>query len=49
MIDEVVVGINNLKQLKEIYGYFMKKNKIHIDEELFNNDLGLIDPRNWEV
>tara|TARA_A100000164_G_scaffold373028_1_gene403379 strand:- start:1726 stop:2589 length:864 start_codon:yes stop_codon:yes gene_type:complete len=49
LIDEVIVGINNLKQLKEIYGYFMKKNKIHIDEELFNNDLGLIDPRNWEV
>ena len=49
LIDEVVVGINNLKQLKEIYNYFTKKNKIYFYDELANNDLGLIDPRNWKV
>ena len=49
LIDEVVVGINNLKQLKEIYNNFTKKNKIYFYDELANNDLGLIDPRNWKV
>ena len=49
LIDEVVVGINNLKQLKEIYNYFTKKTKIYFYDDLANNDLGLIDPRNWKV
>tara|TARA_X000000950_G_scaffold201757_1_gene242916 strand:+ start:15567 stop:16430 length:864 start_codon:yes stop_codon:yes gene_type:complete len=49
LIDEILVGVNNLNQLKEIHSYFTKTNIIQFDDELRNDDLGLIDPRNWKI
>lgn len=48
-LDEVIVGVNNLNQLKEINNHFIKTNIIKFDDELKNDDLGLIDPRNWKI
>ena len=48
-LDEVIVGVNNLNQLKEIHSHFIKTNIIQFDDELKNDDLDLIDPRNWKI
>ena len=47
-LDEVIVGVNNLNQLKEINNHFIKTNIIKFDDELKNDDLGLIDPKELE-
>ena len=44
--DKIIIGINNSKNLKEIINFkSIKKNKMQNYE---NNDLELIDPRNWK-
>jgi len=45
-ISAIVVGINNLTQLKEITG-FIKKKKIKISYKNFSNNKILVDPRKW--
>lgn len=45
-IDYLVVGFDNLKQLKEIIHIFSKK-EIQITKQFYSSDLKLIDPRKW--
>ena len=45
-IDKVVVGFQNLKELKEIYNLKYKK-KITFPESLSSSNKNLIDPRYW--
>ena len=43
----MVVGINNIKQLKEIIKFSKKKNKIDFPSKIFTFDKKIIDPRKW--
>lgn len=45
-IDYLVVGFDNLKQLKEII-YILGKKEIKITNKFYSSDLKLIDPRKW--
>ena len=45
-IDYLVVGFDNLKQLKEII-YTLDKKEIKITNKFYSSDLKLIDPRKW--
>lgn len=45
-IDYLVVGFDDLKQLKEIFYIFGKK-EIKITNKFYSSDLKLIDPRKW--
>jgi aryl-alcohol dehydrogenase-like predicted oxidoreductase len=45
-IDYLVVGFDNLKQLKEII-YTLDKKEIKITSKFYSSDLKLIDPRKW--
>ena len=45
-IDYLVVGFDNLKQLKEII-YTLGKKEIKITNKFYSSDLKLIDPRKW--
>lgn len=45
-IDYLVVGFDNLKQLKEII-YALDKKEIKITNKFYSSDLKLIDPRKW--
>ena len=46
-INSMVVGINNIKQLKEIIKFSKKKNKIDFPSKIFTFDKKIIDPRKW--
>ena len=45
-IDEIVIGVQNNKELKEIFDIKLKR-KISIRKELFKPSLKLIDPTKW--
>ena len=45
-IDEIVIGVQNNKELKEILNIELKR-KILMSKELFNPSLKLIDPTKW--
>ena len=45
-IDKVIVGIENVSQLKELINYSNNKD-IKNFPDLFSNDIDLIDPSNW--
>ncbi len=45
-ISAIVIGINNLTQLKEITG-FIKRKKIKVSYKNFTNNKILVDPRKW--
>ena len=47
-IDKIIVGINNLKQLKEILGIKLNK-KIKIPKKISSNDPRLIFPYLWQI
>ena len=46
-INSMVVGINNIKQLKEIIKFSKKKNKIDFPSKIFTFNKKIIDPRKW--
>ena len=45
-IDKIVIGILDIKELKEIINFKKKNNKF--PEKLFSNNKFLIDPRLWK-
>ena len=47
-IDKIVIGIDNIMQLKEIHE-FIAKGPLTIDNSLSCNDLQLINPTNWNI
>ena len=47
IIDSVVVGVESLNQLKQIYNDFFSKSKKHYPKNIFSNNKSLIDARRW--
>ena len=45
-IDKIIVGVEDLNQLKKILNLKLKK-KINIPDHLKSNDKNLINPSNW--
>ena len=45
-IDEILIGVQNNKELKEIFNIELKR-KILMSKELLNPSLKLIDPTKW--
>jgi aryl-alcohol dehydrogenase-like predicted oxidoreductase len=47
MIDFIVIGVDTVNQLQDIFESYYKGNKIIVPEELLVNDEILINPANW--
>ena len=47
-IDKVLIGIDSLKQLKEIVKKFKTLKKINFPKTFITQDINLINPANWK-
>ena len=47
-IDKIIVGINSINDLEEISNCLVKK-KIRYPNQIYSNNLSLIDPRKWRI
>lgn len=46
-IDKIVVGVDNVQQLEEIFSINLKRKIIHPPDSLHTNDVRLINPSHW--
>ena len=46
-VDKIIIGVNSLKQTKEIFNAVQNKTKL-FPKNLFSNDENLINPNKWK-
>ena len=47
-IDYIILGFDNTDQLKEIYNFYKKKNRV-IQKNFKINNPKFLDPREWKI
>ena len=45
-IDKIIVGVDNLEQMKQIFEAVSNNNGLY-PKNIFSNDVSLIDPKKW--
>ena len=46
VIDKIIIGVNNLKQIKQIFESVNNNNGVY-PKNIFSNDVGLINAKKW--